>query len=186
MLTAPQLNTTRLALRPLSQQDLPAFTLYRQQPEVARYQGWSDYDMGKAEALLNAQLGGTFGAADSWFQMAIVDKDTDALLGDLALHFIDENQLEIGFTLAPQHQGQGLAKEAVTCLLDWYLLQSAGHRVTAICDTENLASWRLLEALGFRREAHWVENIFFKGAWGSEYQYALLAREWRSRPVGIL
>jgi RimJ/RimL family protein N-acetyltransferase len=36
-----------------------------------------------------------------------------------------------------------------------------------------------LEAVGFRQEAHFVENIFFKGAWGSEFQYALLASEWQ-------
>jgi RimJ/RimL family protein N-acetyltransferase len=47
---------------------------------------------------------------------------------------------------------------------------------------ENVASWRLLEKLGFRREAHLIENIFFKGAYGSEYHYALLEREWKKLP----
>jgi RimJ/RimL family protein N-acetyltransferase len=37
----------------------------------------------------------------------------------------------------------------------------------------------LLERLGFRRESHLVENIFFKGAYGSEYHYAMLEREWK-------
>ena len=40
---------------------------------------------------------------------------------------------------------------------------------------------RLLRALGFRQEAHFVENIFFKGAWGSELLFALLSREWTAR-----
>ncbi|WP_279635550.1 hypothetical protein [Corallococcus carmarthensis] len=34
-----------------------------------------------------------------------------------------------------------------------------------------------LEAL----EGHFIENIFFKGAWGDEFQYAMLAREWTPR-----
>ncbi len=42
-----------------------------------------------------------------------------------------------------------------------------------------IASYKLLERLGFRREAHLVENIWFKGAWGSEFHYALLEREWK-------
>jgi RimJ/RimL family protein N-acetyltransferase len=46
---------------------------------------------------------------------------------------------------------------------------------------DNVASWRLLEKLGFRREAHLVENVYFKGKYGSEYHYALLARERRKR-----
>lgn len=33
----------------------------------------------------------------------------------------------------------------------------------------NTASYRLLEKLGFRREAHLIQNVFFKGAWGDEY-----------------
>jgi RimJ/RimL family protein N-acetyltransferase len=52
------------------------------------------------------------------------------------------------------------------------------HRVTATCDVENLASFKLLERVGMRREAHHVENIWLKGAWGSEYVYAMLDREW--------
>jgi len=41
----------------------------------------------------------------------------------------------------------------------------------------NEPSWRLLERLGFRREAHLVENTWFKGACTSEYHYAMLKRE---------
>lgn len=41
------------------------------------------------------------------------------------------------------------------------------HRVVASCDVDNLASARLLERVGMRREGHFIENIWFKGAWGS-------------------
>jgi len=40
---------------------------------------------------------------------------------------------------------------------------------------------RLMERLGMRREAHLVENEWFKGEWGSELVYAMLDREWRAR-----
>ncbi|HMX81562.1 MAG TPA: GNAT family protein, partial [Ferruginibacter sp.] len=52
------------------------------------------------------------------------------------------------------------------------------HRVTEIVDAENEASVNLLKSTGFRLEGHFIENIFFKGKWGSEYQYAMLKREW--------
>jgi RimJ/RimL family protein N-acetyltransferase len=45
----------------------------------------------------------------------------------------------------------------------------------------NEPSWRLMERLGLRREAHFVENEIFKGAWGSEFVYAMLDREWQAR-----
>jgi hypothetical protein len=35
--------------------------------------------------------------------------------------------------------------------------------------------------MGFREEAHLVENVWFKGSWGSEYVFAMLKQEWASR-----
>jgi RimJ/RimL family protein N-acetyltransferase len=50
--------------------------------------------------------------------------------------------------------------------------------VVAVTDALNAPAARLLERVGFRREGHFIENVWFKGAWGSEYLYALLARDW--------
>jgi RimJ/RimL family protein N-acetyltransferase len=46
-------------------------------------------------------------------------------------------------------------------------------------EPRNHASARVLEKLGMRREAHFVENELIKGEWQSELVYALLEREWR-------
>ena len=50
-----------------------------------------------------------------------------------------------------------------------------------ITDVDNHAETRLLERVGFRREAHLVDNIWFQRAWASEYLYAVLADEWASK-----
>lgn len=52
------------------------------------------------------------------------------------------------------------------------------HRVVETVDAENIASINLLKSIGFRQEGHFIENIFFKGKWGSELQFAMLKREW--------
>ncbi len=52
------------------------------------------------------------------------------------------------------------------------------HRIFARCDVGNAASWRLMERLGMRREAHFREHAIFKGRWDEEFHYALLQREW--------
>lgn len=52
------------------------------------------------------------------------------------------------------------------------------HRIVGHCDARNTASAQLMERLGMRREAHFVENEWFKGEWGSEYVYAILHYEW--------
>ena len=48
-------------------------------------------------------------------------------------------------------------------------------------DAENIASIKLIKSTGFKQEGHFIENIFFKGKWGSEFQYAMLKREWDFR-----
>ncbi len=52
------------------------------------------------------------------------------------------------------------------------------HRVWAQLDPRNAASARVCERLGMRQEAHFREDIWFKGEWGSTDVYAILASEW--------
>ncbi|TLN20207.1 GNAT family N-acetyltransferase, partial [bacterium] len=84
----------------------------------------------------------------------------------------------IGLTLARPYHGQGYGFEASTRLLDYLFFELKMRRVHADCDALNHASYRLLEKLGLRREAHFVESIWFKGNLASEYWYAILDREW--------
>lgn len=111
---------------------------------------------------------------------AIVISETDQLVGDLAIHFIDEEQVEVGCTMSPEEQGKGFTSLALRHLIDTCFTKWNKHRIIAVTDADNQPASRLLEKIGFRREAHFIENIFFKGAWGSEYQYALLASEWNA------
>jgi len=67
-------------------------------------------------------------------------------------------------------QQKGFAKEALQGILKFLFDQKNLHRVVEIVDVENSTSIKLLESVGFKREGHFIENIFFKGKWGSEYQ----------------
>ena len=169
----------KLRLRPFQEGDIAAFTAYRADPEVARYQSWESFSREDGLRFWERQRERAFAVPDTWFQVAIADLETDALLGDLALHFLtDPRQVELGFTLAPAQQGRGIAREAIRRMLDWLLTEGEVHRVHAVTDALNEPAHRLLRGLGFRQEAHHIENIFFKGAWGDELVFALLAREW--------
>ncbi|WP_448212404.1 GNAT family N-acetyltransferase [Colwellia sp. MEBiC06753] len=174
---APYIQTANLDIRPFERKDLTRFTEYRSNQAVAVYQSWSDYKYQDALALFNAMDYSTFGEEGNWYQLAIADAVNDEILGDIAVHFIDCEQLEVGFTVAPQYQGKNIATQAVSCFLDYAFGQLNCHRITAITDTRNIASVKLLEKLGFRQEGHFKQNIFFKGAWGDEYLYAILASE---------
>lgn len=175
--------TARLQARDFTEADVEAFVAYRADPEVARYQSWSDYTLEDGEALVASMRGAAAGVPGEWHQIALEPLAGGSIVGDLALHVdADEpRQAEVGFTLAPGEQGKGFGTEALTGLLDWAFPTLGLHRVIAVTDALNAPAAALLERVGFRREAHLVENIFFKGAWGSELQFAVLEREWSIR-----
>ncbi len=173
--------TPRLFLRPFQETDLDAFVAYRSDPDVARFQSWTTpYTLDQAKAFLKEMELAQAGTPGTWYQLAVERQSEPGIIGDCAFQVFadDERQAQIGFTFSRPFQKQGYATEAVRCLLDYLLGELHLHRVSATCDVENVASFRLLERVGMRREAQLVENIWFKGAWGSEYTYALLSREW--------
>lgn len=174
------LETPRLRLRIMEESDLEPLVAYRQDPEVARYQSWTpDFSMDLALALLRDVRGVPPGTPGVWLQLAIETQDGD-IAGDIGFRRLehDPRQAEIGFTLARRFQKQGYATEAGQRMLQYLFIDWELHRVRAVCDAQNLASARVLERLGMRREAHIVEGAWFKGEWGSEYWYAILRREW--------
>jgi [ribosomal protein S5]-alanine N-acetyltransferase len=178
------LRTARLRLRRMTDADLPAFVAYRQDPEVARYQGWDEtFSYDDAVALFAARHGVVVGTPGAWTQIAIEEAASGTLLGDCALHVRgdDPRQAEIGFTLARGSQGKGYAAEAVEAVLGYAFGTLGLHRVIAITDARNAAAARLLERVGFRREGHYLQNVWFKGAWGDEFSFALLREEWMAR-----
>ena len=178
------LETKRLRLRSFRLEDVSIFSAYRSDPEVARYQGWNaPFNLEKATQFVEEMIQAKPGTPGQWYQIAIEVKENDQMIGDCVFHILEEDPLQakIGFTLARAHQGKGYATEAVLCLFEYLFGTLNLHRVSAICDVKNTASARVLERAGMRREAHFIENIWFKGKWGSEYGYGILAQEWAKR-----
>jgi RimJ/RimL family protein N-acetyltransferase len=81
--------------------------------------------------------------------------------------------------LAAAYHGNGYGVEAVTELVRYLFNDLKMHRVIANCDPENHSAYHLLEKVGFRREGHFTESLWFKGCWASEYWYAILNHEWK-------
>jgi len=177
------LETNRLIMRPFQAKDIQAFANYRSESAVAKYQSWdTPFSLEKATQFINEMKAVHPGTPGEWYQVAIELKEEGLLIGDCAFHiFVEEpRQAEFGVTLSGKYQGKGYAREAVTRLLNHLFTDFRLHRIQATCDAENIASSKLLESIGMRREAYFVENIWFKGSWGSEYMYGLLRQEWEN------
>jgi RimJ/RimL family protein N-acetyltransferase len=156
--------TERLSIEPLSENDLSEFISYRQDPDVARYQGW-DISFSKPDAinLLNSQKDITVPSTGKWLQLAIHNLKSGELMGDLALHRLENQEcaFEIGFTISSKNQGNGIAKEAVARLISFLFEEVGAKIVIATCDDRNMSAARLLISLGFEQisEKSWTENF---------------------------
>jgi RimJ/RimL family protein N-acetyltransferase len=172
------IESRRLILRRFNDADLEPFLAYLNDPQVALYQSWESYTEQQAREVIEKQKTLSPGLPGQWFTFALELKETKALVGHVALKMLEDNQAEIGFTLAREFHGKGLAFEAAARVLDYVFTNLKLHRVIAITDCENERSFSLLARLGMRREGHFIRNIWFKGKWGSEYSYAILRDEW--------
>lgn len=179
-MTTAFFETPRLLVRPLTPADLEAFVAYRAHPDVERYQSWSDYTQEAGRALIESMQGLRPGLPGEWYQFALEQRTNGALVGDLALQVSEREprEAEIGFSLAPERQGKGYGTEALRGLLGYAFEVLGLHRAVAVTDVLNTPAAALLGRVGMRQEAHFQENVFFKGAWGSEYLFAMLEREW--------
>ena len=177
--------TQRVIIRHLELTDLSDFHVYRSNPEVTKYQGFDVMTVEQAHTFIKENSEKHYGKAGEWIQYAIENKETGKLIGDCAIKpdQYDTRIVEIGITISHLEQKKGYAKEVLIAILTFLFDTKQIHRVVEIVDAENIASIHLLKSVGFRQEGHFIENIFFKGKWGSEFQYAMLKREWDNRKV---
>ena len=187
--TAPRpfegLDTPRLVIRRFRLADLEALLAYRNDREVARYQGWEiPYTRDEAVKFVRQQSRSHPGISGKWFQFAIELKDSGELIGDCALHYIENDRRgEVGFTIARAHQGKGFASEAVACVIDYAIREVRLHRIVAITECNNARSIAMLHRLGFRREGRMFKSSIYRAGaqWRDEFLYAILADEWARR-----
>ena len=164
---------SRIALRRLAESDLAAFQAYRHDQRAGRYQGWRPQPDAEALAFLRDMAGSIVFPRDAWVQLGIAERASDLLIGDIGV-FVDAagKCSEMGFTLNPQFQRQGLAQEALTGAIQLVFAQTRVIHIDCVTDQRNTAAIRLLERLGMHRVA--TENAVFRGQACIEYRYRLL------------
>lgn len=175
--------TPRLTLRPFTRGDVDAVFDYRGRDDVALY--LFDAALSREECALAIQQRTL---QTSWVEegdkivLAVELSGEGPLIGEMSLIWrsSEARQGEIGWIFHPDYQGHGYATEAARAIVDLGFAGADLHRIFARCDARNESSWRLMERLGMRREAHFREHALFKGGWDEEFVYAVLRREWRN------
>lgn len=180
MVTAYPMSTERLRLRIMRSSDAAAFAAYRNDPEVARFQAWDlPYTEDDARRLTGDQDDRDDLAAGTWTQIAV--EHEGAVVGDVCAGLDETGRIaEIGFTLAPAHQGRGFATEAARALVTDLVERLGVLRVRADLDPGNVASQRVLEAIGLDYEVTTAASYLWRGEWADNMSYGATADQWRA------
>lgn len=157
------LATERLIVRRFVPADLDAFHRYRNDPEVARSQGWSvPYSLADARSLVHEMTGTDLFRRGAWTQLAVERQDVSGLIGDVGLRIeADEPTAELGVTFSTAAQGLGFATETLTVVVDHLLSALGFERVIAIARQDNDRVQRLLERVGFAAVARDGNELIF-------------------------
>ena len=164
------LETERLILRRYTAGDLEDLYEYLSDDEVVRYEPYKAMTMKETEENLNWRI-------ETDEMLAVELKDKHKMIGNVYLGKRDFNALEIGFVFNRKFWGKGYAREICEAAVQ-HAFSNGVHRIFTECDPDNANSWRLLEAIGFDREAHLKKNIYFwtdeqgNPIWKDTYIYA--------------
>jgi RimJ/RimL family protein N-acetyltransferase len=177
-------STERLTIRRATPADVGAIWAIRAEPGVSEWLTSAADDRTAFEARF---------CKPSRFANALVVELDGTIIGDVMISVQDgwaqaeiEEQskaveAELGWVLDPAHRGKGYATEIVRELFRICFDELGLRRVTANCFADNVVSWRLMERVGMRREAHSrKDGLHRSGAWLDGMSYALLAEEWRA------
>ncbi|HEY2643081.1 MAG TPA: GNAT family N-acetyltransferase [Galbitalea sp.] len=181
------IRTERVTIRLMTPDDVDAVYSYQSREDVCRYLLHGPRTREDLVERVSKYAEATTLAADGdYWQLGIeltVPERAAQFIGELyfTISNLESSRAEIGWTMHPDFHGHGYATEAANALLDVAFRDIGLHRVYAELDPRNTASIALCTRLGMREEAHFVQDLWFKGEWADTGIYALLRDEWLAR-----
>ena len=178
------IETPRLILRKYLEGDIGDILEFSQAADfwLSRNLDWEVSEAGIRQ-YFEARLDIDLDSCPDWFNLLIELKSGSTVIGNIGIGIKDKEgkQAEIGWLLANHYQGMGIATEAAGAVISLGFEALGLHRIYARTGKTNTKSWRLMERLGMRQEAHFRKSHTVKGNWDDEFIYAILAEEWRKQ-----
>jgi hypothetical protein len=175
------LESSRLILRPLTPADVDDLLEYQSDPDVIRFIPWPVRDremVAEAITKLLAFIASCETGLNQTYAMEL--KSSGKVIGQVNFMFKDGHdfQREIGYVINPAFGGQGYVHEALVAMVTHVFDMGNVQRVYAKIDARNIPSEKVAQRLGMRKEAHHIQDDFFKGEWTDSLIYAVLKSEW--------
>lgn len=167
-----RIETEKLIIRNFKLTDKEDLCEYMLQRVDEEFEGYPDFtkEKGDEEIKFRSQ-------SDEFF--AIELKENHKVIGNIYLGHRDFNSRELGYVLNKEYIGKGYGTEASKAVID-YFFKKGVHRIFAECAPQNPASWKVMEKIGLKREAHFIKNVSFHNdcngnpIYWDTYVYAIL------------
>jgi RimJ/RimL family protein N-acetyltransferase len=164
-----RLEDEAVLLRPFERGDVPAIVAACQDPEIPRWTSVpSPYTESDALAWLESTEEESF---------AVVDRSSGELLGSIGVRFPDDGIAEVGYWIAKEARGRGVATRALVLVAGWVFENDEVGRFQLRADTENVASQRVAEKAGFVREGVMRAALALKGERRDIVMYSLVRED---------
>ncbi|WP_175989228.1 GNAT family N-acetyltransferase [Bacillus sp. Marseille-Q1617] len=173
------LSTERLRLREMIYSDWKAVHEYASLKSVCQYQPWGPNKIEDTKSFIKEVVADTAKVPRTRFMFAIVMKDKNRLIGAVELNIRDYHHRsgEIGYIVHPDLWGKGVATEAAKLLIEVGFKHFHLHRIQATCDPNNIASFKVLEKIGMKKEGVLRENLLINSGWRDSAIYSVLENE---------
>jgi len=117
-----------------------------------------------------------------WF---FIEKKDGTKIGTM-FHWLIGNLLEISCVLASNERGKGYGVEATKLMMDYLFLSKDITRIQAHTDAGNMASQKVLQKAGFKKEGTIRKSVFSRGEWRDRALYGILREEWKEPRILIM
>ncbi len=171
----PELQTERLLLRQLVEQDENKIFQLRSDENIAKYLTRPlCKSMNEARAFIQKINKGI--ENNEWLYWALCLKNNLSLIGTICLWNIswEHERTEVGFELLPDFQKKGYMQEALTKVVDFVFNTIKFHSIEGVVNPNNQSSIHILEKNHFVREGYFRENVFYNGKFLDTAVYSLL------------
>lgn len=183
--TFPEIETKRLILRKMTNDDANSILKYLSDQEVMKYYGLEPFKT-VDEALSEISWYQSIQNNKTGMRWGITVKGEGEVIGSCGFHntVSQHYRTEIGFELSKEHWGQGIASEAIEAIIKYGFEHLKLQRIEALIEPPNMPSQKLVEKLGFVREGLLRSYEFTCGKFDDLYMYSLLKGDYRRENEG--
>ena len=174
----PELESKRLLFRNFLLSDSKELFLIRSDDDVMRFM-----DISRMESINDSE---------KWIQTVwedfknengitwgIIDKSSNRFVGYFGFwRMIPEHcRAEIGYALNPKYWSNGYMTESLKTITKYGFGKIKLHSIEANVNPNNKSSIKLLEKIGFKKEAYFRENYLFNNKFNDSIIYSLLEKD---------